>query len=201
MAEQDTTVPGWGYGNVYIDSLIWGARWTGSPITFYFGSGQIPDSGGQNGYSWFGYEQDAFRLATQLFENVCNIDFQEVNSYDQADIAWWLVPNSYLGGSLGQHDVPDGEWPVAYGWFNVGQPSWSEIGLRQGGYGFVTILHELGHGLGLAHPHDGGSESDATVFPGVNGPFDIGDFGQNQGIWTVMSYNDGWRNVPSHSNA
>ena len=105
------------------------------------------------------------------------------------------------GGSLGTHDVPDGTWDVAYGYFNAGHPSWTQSGLQQGGYGFVTILHELGHGLGLAHPHDGGSESDATLFPGVGDPFDTGDFGQNQGIWTVMSYNDGWRTVPGNSRA
>lgn len=199
MADQDTTVAGSGYGNVYIDSLIWGARWTGTPITYHFASGNIP--GGGTGFAWFDYEQAAFRQATQLFENVCNIDFQEVGSINQADIAWWLVPGSYLNGSLGRHEVPDGPSDPVNGWYNVDQPSWSQIGLQQGGYGFVTILHELGHGLGLAHPHDGGSEFDATIFPGVDHPFDIGEFGLNQGIWTVMSYNDGWRTLPGNSRA
>lgn len=122
MADQDTNIPGSGYGNVYIDLLIWGARWSGSPITVYFGSGPIPDAS-TSGFTWFGYEQDAFRQATQLFENVCNIEFQEVNSFAEADIAWWLVSNSYAGGSLGTHDVPDGTWDVAYGYFNAGHPS------------------------------------------------------------------------------
>ncbi|HVR68526.1 MAG TPA: M10 family metallopeptidase, partial [Verrucomicrobiae bacterium] len=137
----------------------------------------------------------------QLFENVCNIDFQEVGSYGEADIAWWLVPPNYLQGSLGAHDVPDGEWPVAYGWFNALHGSWTQAGLQQGGYGFLTIIHELGHAVGLAHPFDGGAEGDANPFPGVDGPYDLGDFGQNQGIWTMMSYNDGWRAVPSNSDA
>ena len=38
-------------------------------------------------------------------------------------------------------------------------------GLEQGGFGFITIIHELGHALGLAHPHDKGGSS--SVFPGV----------------------------------
>jgi len=28
--------------------------------------------------------------------------------------------------------------------------------LKQGGYDFVTVIHELGHAVGLKHPHDSG---------------------------------------------
>jgi len=42
-------------------------------------------------------------------------------------------------------------------------------------------------------------EPDATLFPGVSGPFDTGDYGLNQGIWTTMSYNDGWDQALSAS--
>jgi hypothetical protein len=39
------------------------------------------------------------------------------------------------------------------------------------------LLHELGHALGLAHPHDGGPAPDATLFPGVTAAFgDYGDY-------------------------
>ena len=59
---------------------------------------------------------------------------------------------------------------------------------------FQTLVHELGHGLGLAHPHDNGGGS--TIWPGVTGPFDsYGSNNLNQGIFTVMSYNDGWDQV------
>ncbi len=198
MATQDNSFPGSGYGNPYIDSLVWGTRWIDGPVNFYFGAGQIPRLGG-GGYQWFGYEQTAFRQALRLYENVCNLDFREVGSYGASDIAWWLVPSSYTGGSLGQHEIPVGAVDPIHGEFNAQHPSWTAAGLRIGGYGFVTVLHEIGHGIGLAHPHDGGSEGDATIFPGVDDPFDTGDLGLNQGIWTVMSYNDGWDVMPGNS--
>ncbi|HEU4704951.1 MAG TPA: M10 family metallopeptidase C-terminal domain-containing protein, partial [Sphingomicrobium sp.] len=63
--------------------------------------------------------------------------------------------------------------------------------LRQGGYSFGVILHEFGHAHGLAHPHDtgGGSEIMLGVTAAVGS---YGVYNLNQGVYTVMSYNDAW---------
>ncbi|MEA3016935.1 MAG: serralysin, partial [Sphingomonadales bacterium] len=76
-------------------------------------------------------------------------------------------------------------------------------GLEQGGYAFYTLVHEFGHGMGLAHPHDTGGGS--TVLPGVFGPFgtgvagSYGAFDLNQGVYSVMSYNPGWDLNPANA--
>ena len=85
--------------------------------------------------------------------------------------------------------------PPLNGYYNFEGVGWDETdpngGLQIGGFGYVTPLHELGHALGLAHPHDNGGGS--SIWPGVTGPFDsYGHNNLNQGIFTVMSYNDGW---------
>lgn len=205
MATQTNSIPGSGYGNAYIDSLIWGCGWTGGPVTYSFGTGIVDASRssidtGFTGGTWTVAEENAFTTALAQYSAVCNLTFQKAGTQGQANIVWWLAPQSAMGaGSLGLHEVPDQSTSQIYGYFNYQEPSWAY--LTPGGDGFVTIIHELGHGMGLAHPHDGGDHLDATRFPGVSGPWSTGTNGLNQGIWTTMSYNDGWTGAPPTSYA
>lgn len=65
--------------------------------------------------------------------------------------------------------------------------------LQPGSYNFITLIHEAGHGFGLAHPHDDGFGS--TIMPAIYTNTDrlypsIGGYAQNTIFTTVMSYND-----------
>lgn len=195
MATQSNAILGSGYGNTFIDSLVWGCGWTSTPISYYFGSGTVPDSdrsvGAFTGAAWEDSEKSAFVTALGQYSAVCNLTFSAATSKGDADIVWWLTPQSAMGsGTLGMHEVPDASWEPIYGYFNYQHSTWAN--LEVGSYGFITVIHELGHGLGLAHPHDGGDHADATTFAGVRSPWSTGTNGLNQGIWTTMSYNDGW---------
>lgn len=209
MATQTTNIPGSGYGNVYLDSLIWGCGWAGiaTPIRYWFGSGAVATDesliGAFTGKTWSNAEKSAFETAIGQYSAVSNLRFTPATSGSaaNADIVWWLASASDMGGGgyLGMHEVPDASWTPIDGYFNYQHSSWDS--LDAGGYGYVTVLHELGHGMGLAHPHDGGGEADRTKFPGVTGPSSTGTNGLNQGIWTTMSYNDGWNKQPGSSYA
>ncbi|HSV36334.1 MAG TPA: M10 family metallopeptidase, partial [Ramlibacter sp.] len=206
MATQTNSVPGTGYGSAYIDSLVWGCGWEGGPVSYYFGSGSVAaddsslDGGAFTGASWLDAEKEAFETALDQFAEVCNLVFEEAATQADANIVWWLAPNSEIGsGILGMHEVPDESYSQIYGYFNYQHSSWAN--LTPGSYGYITVIHELGHGMGLAHPHDGGDHSDASLFPGVRSPSSLGTSGLNQGIWTTMSYNDGWSLAPSPSMA
>lgn len=213
MAYQTSSTPGSGYGNVYIDSLVWGCQWTNiaghagqettsNPVNITYSYGYASANGA--GSAWLASETAAFGKAMQAFENVCNIEFTQTafntNPARQSNIIFYQVPERFWGansGVLGEFEVPDNSTPSTHGYFNYQEASWTN--LNQGSYSFVTIIHELGHGLGLAHPHDGGGEAGATIFPGVTDPWSTGTHGLNQGIWSTMSYNSGWNENPAPS--
>ena len=193
--------------NRYIDSLAGGSRWfdstsNSSTVTISYalvvGTDPYGAISGQ-GHVWSNDFTSAITGAMRSWEAVANVRFSETTSAN-ADIWYWSVNNDQIGGSniLGWHDFPApynfGE--PAYGAFNY-QYSAADT-TTAGGLMYNTFVHELGHGLGLAHPHDGGYARDATIFPGVKNAFyDYGSYDLNQGIYTVMSYNDGWADVPT----
>jgi serralysin len=118
-----------------------------------------------------------------------------------ADFFYFSYPGTPGPGIslLGSMSPPDyGDEGVAQ--FNSADERWSAQMLQPGGFSFVTLIHEFGHGMGLAHPHDTGGGS--SVMQGVvtNGvPGDdggAGAFDLNQGVYTMMSYNDGWEKSP-----
>ena len=64
-----------------------------------------------------------------------------------------------------------------------------EASYVKGGFWYGVMLHELGHSLGLSHPHDIGGNS--VIMAGVQSAFnDFGTYNSNMQPITVMSYND-----------
>ncbi len=191
-------------GNIYVDALIWGSSWApslgqGASLTWRPVTSADTSSGTASGPAWTAFELGQLRLALQAWSNVANITFTEQNS-GTTDLDYVKVSdakmNELTGSSyFGYHDVPaDGPFPLT-GVFNYQVNKWGSGGLNAGGRAFDTLMHEIGHGLGLAHPHDGGG--DEQLFPGVTDSGDLGTNQLNQGVWTIMSYNRGWNAAPN----
>ncbi|MGQ0533331.1 MAG: M10 family metallopeptidase C-terminal domain-containing protein [Caulobacteraceae bacterium] len=148
---------------------------------------------------WQPWERNAMLQALQQYSNVCDIVYVEVQSREEADFVFITYEGTPgVGASLLGRMSPPNEENEGRAEFNAGDARWTEAGLQQGGFYFPTLLHELGHGHGMAHPHDNGGRSsimrgtdDGSVIGGG-----LGDYNLNQQVFTVMSYNDGWQTSP-----
>jgi serralysin len=206
----DTGIDGAPTANPYINSLLWGwGAWNpgAGPITYWFGDqGDVMDDvmvHGQTQYldcdstvdTWTGPEEQDFINALNDYSSVCGLTFAPASSAETADIVWWLDPTIAAAQALGVSEVP-AESSGGQLWQYFDDTPWNADPdqLSFGGDGNNTIVHELGHTLGMAHPHDGGNEPDATTFPGVPSGEDqnTGLNGQNQAVYTIMSYKEGW---------
>lgn len=176
------------------ESLYWGTQMDSPVVTVYF----APDGETYDGYTSEGfnaYEKEQFQKAFDMITAVSGLTFQIGNDPD-ADFKLVLDTNEIRRESdpfLGQFNPPGfGGNDSGVGVFNG--HAWdrqADGNLDVGGEAFVTVTHELLHGLGMAHPHDNGGGS--SIMPGVRRAFDdYGNYDLNQGIFTTMSYNSGY---------
>lgn len=184
-----------------IDSLIWdGGNLAGNTtITFSFeAAGQFlslgPDAYQSDAFT--AYEQQQFRAVFDMLENYIDVDFVEVSGTATADFELFLDGNNEMGSDFLGFFYPQGFGPNSgHGMFNASQ--WDRFAggdLEQGGLGWVTMVHEILHGLGMSHPHDigGGSDVMTGVTEVAQNNYTYGTYLLNQGLFTIMSYNPGY---------
>lgn len=185
-----------------LDGIDWGTKVPGGKdVQVYFAPNGTTLGGGYTSEGFNTYEIGQFEKAFQSFENVTQLQFERVFSKSDADILIGLDTDGEMdSGTLGWMNPP-GTRHADQGMFNG--VNWDRAAggdLSEGGYGYITIVHELLHGLGFAHPHDRGGDS--SRFPGVHGAFD--DYGPallNQGVFTIMTYNSGFHKGPVGTSA
>ena len=188
-------------GNVYVDSLLHTTAFrAGSTITYVL-QGNPGDTGQFGGAQWAanGLRQ-SFTNAVNAWSSVANVFFQELagpfdGTQDRSGIDWVERYEPLSSQILGQHSLPTAG--NMSGIFNSGNGYFTAASNAVGGQGYGTLLHEIGHGLGLLHPHNDGDEPGGDPqFPGLtDDAFAYGSNNLNQGIFSIMSYNDGYAEV------
>ena len=173
--------------------------WRGDAISYSIGTGRL--SPGQPEYDT---EHDGYvamdaamearaDAAFQLWDDLIAIDLVARENDPGANITFNYSSNSggstyartsYSGQAVeGRADnrLSDADLWFADSWHTQDEAS----DLDDGGYGMMTYLHEIGHGLGLSHPgpYNGTARfnDDATHFQDTRG-------------YTLMSYFDAYRN-------
>jgi Ca2+-binding RTX toxin-like protein len=160
-------------------------------IAIYFATAGQSFQGDTASRNWTQAEINAVFAALATFSAVTPLVFTQTFSSAAAD--WILTIDNDIGANVLGHFFVG--YP-GYGAFDGDVAGWSQ-GLIPGGSSFFTLIHEFGHGLGLAHPHDNGAVNygvnNSEIMQGVIDPFNsYGTYSLNQAVFTVMTYNDGW---------
>lgn len=186
-------------GDRYVDGVLSGIKWGVSSLSFSF-----PTSGGLYGTSYGSGEHlnnfEAFTLAQQaavrtilgMYSSVANISFTEVTEtssvhadlrYAESDApstAWAYYPSTAAAGG----DA----------WFNNSK-NWYDAPAK-GNYGWLTLIHETGHALGLKHPHEARGDFAAMPADKDSLEYSVMSYRSYVGASTTSGYTNGSGSYP-----
>ncbi|KZL25446.1 Serralysin C precursor [Pseudovibrio sp. WM33] len=168
-----------------LDALDWGGSAVDTTnISVYFAqAGEVFD--GQSSDGWTQAQIDGAMASLNDLSQGTNLTFSVASSSNNAEFKF---VTSAFGGSTYAYMNPPSEANPGVAVFNTSNMNLAN--LDPGSLEYFVFQHEVGHGLGMAHPHDTGGGS--SVMNGVSSSRgDYGDFDLNQGIYTMMSYNVG----------
>ena len=156
-----------------LSGITWDTRLSGTAFGLYFypaGQTVITPTASYTTTALNEYQASRFEAALTLFSNITKVTFGLASKPEEAPLRFFqsnfpLVQDE-TDVLLGFAFPPGFTGVAGLQGYNSGAPGWSTAPggtLESGGNAFTTLIHEIGHSFGLAHPHDTGGGS--TIFP------------------------------------
>lgn len=162
-----------------LDAMLSGTEWASGVISFSFPTtdswwsadsltGYGPSPGDREPWSedykaLVASDKQSVRIALDTWANVAKLDFLEVadNSTIVGDMRFAY---SNLGSAQAWAYFPTDTASAGDIWFNTNGTSFTEL-WSQGSYEYMTVVHEIGHAIGLKHPFESTDYNAAVVEP------------------------------------
>jgi serralysin len=166
-------------GNAYVDGVLSGTKWAVTTLTFsfpssaaFYGSAYGSGEPTSNFEALNSTQMNAVRGILAEYSAIANITFKEITetSTQHADIR--VAESDKPGTAWAYYPTTAAEGGDA--WFNNTKGYYDNPIL--GTYAYVSFIHELGHTLGLKHPHE------------TSGSFGAMPLDKDSLEYTVMSY-------------
>jgi len=192
-------------GNTVIDAMTQGSKWNTNEGTLYYAL-----ANGFTGEVWNNFQstQEGLMMAMVKFHDVTGVKTELLRDEfatpsDAADAGATIIlslDGFYMSAVLGNSAWAIGHFPNYPDELFTNQAGTMFLNINSeanflplsaynpGGSGFTLLLHELGHALGLKHPHDSGGSGRPTFTEIGFGEFDRDDY-------TVMSYNEQFSDI------
>jgi serralysin len=173
-----------------IDALVynsWNNSAHSSVTLFYSFMTKLPDSADATDANGFvpmnAAQQAAVRVALATWSAVANVDFMETGESSVTDLLFGTNDQTALKSGAYAYMPHGSRTPTLSLYLN--NHSASNNDFSPGSYGAMTLIHEIGHNLGLTHPGNydvlGNTEPGRVYLPTSTDNTD----------YTIMSYTDG----------
>jgi serralysin len=127
-------------------------------------------------------QKNAVRSAFAYYAKLINVTFTEVAGDGTGNINFGTNSQASSAGYATLPNSSDDK-DKAYLYLANNQATNGDAGLQEGGYGWLTVLHEIGHTLGLKHPGNYNAGGGGTPGPYLSASEDDHQH-------TIMSYHD-----------
>lgn len=166
-------------GNAYVDGVLSGTKWAVNSFTYSFPtSASFYGSGYGSGEPTTGFsplnavQMAAVRDILQDYSAVANVTFQEITETATTHATLRLAESDKPGTAWAYYPTTLAEGGDA--WFNKTKGYYDNP--LVGTYAYASFVHELGHAMGLKHPHE------------VSGSFGALPADKDSLEYSVMSY-------------